>query len=520
MPIAQTTAASHALADWLLRRLAEQPGRPLGLALAQGLRAAIQQGLFAPGQQLPASRALARQLAVARNTVVAVYAQLQAEGFVVAGQGAGTFVRQRVQEQVADLVRLSRRGTARTASLSAPFTSAPPLSLRAQRYRDDPLHRFWVEQPFCPGQFDAALFPHAQWNRLLTQLLRRPDPAQLRHGPAGGDPGLRAAIAQHVHAARGVRCEPAQVVITDGTSQSLSLVARLLCEPGDRVAMEDPGYWGASRALSDLGLVLSPTPVDAAGACVPPAPAAGQRAARLAYLTPSNQFPTGAAMPLARRLAWLAHARSQGTLLLEDDYDSELRLQGMPFPSLQGLDVDTGAGNCVIYLGSFSKTMFPGIRLGYLVVPPALAEVFARVGADHDRDGDQLLQMAMARFIGEGHYAAHVRRLRHDYRARREALVAALQTALPALALPAATLQLLGGWQGAHLCLALPPGSDDRAIAAACAARGVSVIPLSVYALQAQVSGLVLSYAAVPAPAIAALVARIAPVLQTLIAPR
>jgi GntR family transcriptional regulator / MocR family aminotransferase len=280
------------------------------------------------------------------------------------------------------------------------------------------------------------------------------------------------------------------------------------------VWVEDPCYWGASRALLDLGLSLAPLTVDDEGARLPAAPDPTSPAPRLAYLTPSNQFPTGVAMPLARRLAWLAHARAHGTLLLEDDYDSELRYKGMPFPALQGLDADTGQGQSVIYLGSFSKTMFPGIRLGFLVVPPALAELFARAGADHDRDGDQLLQLAMARFIDEGHYAAHLRRLRHEYRSRREALVLALHQHLPELAEPGCAAQILGGWRGMHLSLALPPAVDDQALALRCAALGVTVIPLSVYAVATATSGLLLSYSGVPREGMDALVARIAPLLR------
>lgn len=499
-------AGGEPLAEWLLQQRARQPGQALGLGLAQGLRQAIHQGLLQPGQRLPASRALAAQLGVARNTLVAVYAQLQAEGFVVAGQGSGTYVREVIEEQPARLPRGALR-------VQGPMT-APRLSQRGQRYRADPLHRFWVERPFCPGLFQEALFPHALWNRLLSQLLRRTDPVQLRSGPAGGDPALRAAIARHVHATRGVRCTPAQVVITDGTSRSIALLARLLCDAGDSVWVEDPCYWGASRALLGQGLRLQALAVDGDGALPPPAAPTGAAAPRLAYLTPSNQFPTGAVMPLARRLAWLAHARQHGTLLLEDDYDSEFRFKGMPFPSLQGLDADTGQGQGVVYLGSFSKTMFPGIRLAFLVVPEALAEAVAAAGADEDRDGDQLLQAAMARFIDEGHYAAHVRKLRREYGLRRDALVQALHQQLPLLARPGAPLRLLGGWRGVHLALQLPAGVDDRAVAADCAARGVTVIPLSVYAVTAACSGLVLSYTGAEAADMAALVARIAPVLK------
>jgi GntR family transcriptional regulator / MocR family aminotransferase len=505
MPPPPPSPTTEALAEWLLRQRSDAPHLPLTVSLCKGLRRAISEDRFRTGQRLPSSRSLALALGVARNTVIAVYGQLAAEGFVRAGQGSGTYVQAVVQQEVARLVTpaVTLRGPSPT----------PALSSRALRYRQDPLHRFWVERPFCPGQFDADLFPHPLWNRQLIQLLRKPDPAQLRCGPPGGAPALRAAIAAHVHATRGVRCDPSQVVITDGTTPSLALVVKLLCESGDQVWMEDPGYWSASRALTDLGLRLAPLALDAAGAVVPRS-SPGQPAPRLAYLTPSNQFPTGVAMPLARRLAWLAHARAEGTLLLEDDYDSEFRYEGMPFPSLQGLDADLADGQSVIYLGSFSKTMYPGIRLGFLVVPPMLAELFSSAGADHDRDGDQLLQLAMARFMTEGHYAAHVRKLLQVFRTRHEALSQALHQHLPELGQTGCGLRLLGGPRGMHLSLALPEGSDDQALALACAARGVTVIPLSVYGHHQPLSGLLLSCSGVHAEQMDALLARIAPLLR------
>jgi GntR family transcriptional regulator/MocR family aminotransferase len=219
-------------------------------------------------------------------------------------------------------------------------------------------------------------------------------------------------------------------------------------------------------------------------------------------------------MPLARRLDWLAYAREHGTLLVEDDYDSEYRYTGMPFPSLQGLGGDVGAANRVLYLGSFSKTMYPGIRVGFLVVPPALADVFADASADFYRDGDQQVQLALARFIADGHYAAHVRALRREYGARREALVQALWRALPEWLSAPARLRILGGARGVHLALALPDGVDDQALAARCQALGVTVIPLSVYCVGARRQGLVLSYAGTPVGRIEPLVERLAPALR------
>jgi len=285
-------------------------------------------------------------------------------------------------------------------------------------------------------------------------------------------------------------------------------VARLLCDPGDGALLEDPGYWAATQVLADHGLRLRPTAVDAHGLPVP-ALRRGQRAPRLAYLTPSNQFPTGGAMPLARRLDWLRFAARHGTLLLEDDYDSEFRYEGTPFPSLQGQD---HAGR-VIYLGTFSKTLHPGIRVAFLVVPPGLQQVFAEASADFYRDGDQIVQLVLADFMREGHYAAHVRMLRREYGLRREAMLQALARALPR-EFESGGLSLVSGARGVHLTLALPATVDDRAVARAAIARGVTAIPLSVYALRVTWRGLVLSFAATPAGQVAALVDRLAPVLR------
>jgi len=489
--------STDSLAEWVRRHRTQSPSAQLGLSITQGLREAILQGVVKAGARLPASRNLAQELEVARNTVVAAYAQLQAEGFVVAGQGSGTYVCKVVPEHVSGSAH-------RVASGDGIISTPPRLSNRGLNYWSDPLHSFWIEQPFCPGSFCEDIFPLATWNRVLTQCVRELGSQVLRSGPQGGAPALRDAIARHVRATRGVRCDSQQVIITDGTAQSLTLIGKLLSDAGEPVWTEDPCYWGASRTLCGLGLQPQGLAVDDQGAQLPPAPVQGQDAPRLAYLTPSNQFPTGVVMSLARRQNWLSYARAHGVLLLEDDYDSEFRFNGEPVPSLQGLDADTGSGNSVIYLGSFSKTMFAGIRLGFIVVPKGLAELFAAAGADYD----------LGRFISEGHYASHVRLLRQEYGARREVLIRSLYECLPQCLAPDSRLQVLSGPRGVHLTLGFPASVDDQRVARACAERGVTVIPLSVYAVNQPASGAVLSYAGTTVPEIAPLVQRIAPVLS------
>lgn len=510
------------LIDWLQHALPAareaDPGRPLGPLLTGLVRTAILDGVLAPAQRLPSTRALADALGLARNTVVPVYDQLKAEGVVVAGIGSGTYVCRLAPDATNAPSASSPAAPAMPAPASRPAanpSSSPPspppptLSRRGQRYRSHPLHAFWTRQPFCPGQFDFSLFPQRTWNRLQHRHLRRADPLHLDAGEPGGALALRRAIADHVRATRGVRCEPSQVIITDGTGESIDLVARLLCDPGDTVLLEDPGYWVAGQVLSDHGLRLRPLPVDAQGLPVPRAPGGSRGPApRLAYLTPSNQFPTGSVMPLQRRLEWLQYAAAHGTVLLEDDYDSEYRYEGTPFPSLQGQD----RASRVIYLGTFSKTVYPGIRVAFLVVPPSLRQVFADASADYYRDGDQALQQVLADFLREGHYAAHVRNLRREYALRREALVRALREALPAQ-FADGTLAIAGGARGVHLTLALPLHVNDRGLARRAIAAGVTAIPLSAYAHRVAWKGLVLSFSAAPPAQVPALVERLAPLV-------
>jgi len=505
-PTAPGRARRDALLEWLQQAWPDaDPALPIGARLTQLLRRAILEGAAPAAHRLPSTRALGAALGVARNTVVPVYEQLRAEGFVVAGQGSGTYACRVLPES-------PPASSPAAPAPGAPATAPLEFSRRGRRYHSHPLHAFWTRQPFCPGQFDFSLFPQALWNRLQQRQLRRADPAQLEPGEPGGAPELRRAIAEHVRATRGVRCEPGQVIITDGTGESIDLVARLMCDPGDTVVLEDPGYWAASQVLADHGLRLRPLPVDAQGLPVP-ALRRGERAPRMAYLTPSNQFPTGGVMPLARRLEWLQFAARHDTLLLEDDYDSDYRYEGLPFPSLQGQD----AAGRVIYLGTFSKTVYPGIRVAFVIVPARLARVFADASADFYRDGDQIVQQVLADFLREGHYAAHVRTLRREYALRREAMVRALWHALgPELA--DRRLAIASGARGVHLTLALPPGVDDRAVARAALAQGVTTIPLSVYALQVRWRGLVLSFAATPPAQIERLVGLLAPVLRRALA--
>ncbi len=457
-------------------------GAPLFQQLYDGLRAAILAGALAPGGRLPATRGLARELGVSRNTVLNAYEQLLAEGYLEGKAGSGTYVPQTLPDELLQARRADGeqgRQTAGQRSLSrrGELLARTPVSVARGDPRD---HR-----PFRSGvpAFDA--FPFATWGRLAARRLRRPPPELLGYGDPAGYRPLREAIAAHLATARAVRCEPEQVIVVNGTQQAVDLAARLLLDPGDVAWVEEACYPGTRGALHAPGVRLVPVPVDddgldvAAGAALCPA-------ARMAYVTPSHQYPLGVTMGLARRLALLEWARRADAWVLEDDYDSEFRYAGRPLAALQGLDRD----GRVIYLGTLSKVLFPSLRMGYLVVPPGLAGPFARARALADRHSPTLAQAVVADFMAEGHFVRHVRRMRTLYAERQEALLRAARRELGGLleVAPAETGLQLVGW--------LPEGCDDRAVSEAARAAGVETAPLSAYhAVSTRRRGLLLGYA-------------------------
>ncbi|HSG91683.1 MAG TPA: PLP-dependent aminotransferase family protein, partial [Pseudomonadales bacterium] len=353
----------QANAPLLSLRLDADSAEPLHRQLCDGLRDAVLAGNLPPGRRLPSSRALAKELGCARNTVLNAYEQLQSEGYLESRRGSGSFVSPVLPETLlvpvqvlpgnaertaAGPLRLSRRG-AGLAATRAPARTAGPA--------------------FMLGMPDLAAFPFDRWGRLLGSLWRRPEPAVLGSRDPAGLPALRSAIARHLNAVRGLRCSAEEVLVTSGSQQGLDLVARLLLDPGDRALIEDPGYTGLRGPLASAGLELVPVPVDADGMRVEDGL---ERAAdaRLAVVAPSHQYPLGTTLSLGRRLRLLDWARSGDGWILEDDYDSEYRYAGRPLTALRGLDAERAPGTeRVLYLGSFSKVMFPGLRLGYLVVP-------------------------------------------------------------------------------------------------------------------------------------------------------
>ncbi|GGC20022.1 MocR-like pyridoxine biosynthesis transcription factor PdxR [Pseudoduganella buxea] len=457
--------------------------------LHECLRWAIRDGTLAPGTRLVATRTLAADLGVARNTVLYAYEQLASEGFVVP----------------------DKRGTVvATLATGAPRRKAAPvpqagLARRAQNLRhvsnsaSDGL-------PFVPGVPDLASFPLVLWRRLLDRAWRSLSPAQLNYGDPAGEPALRSAIADHLRAARGVVCEAHQVFITDGSQSTLDLCARACADEGDTVWIENPGYGGALAAFRAAGLAIEGIAVDEEG-MAPIAQDWRVRRPRLIYATPSHQYPVGTVLSLARRMALIDGARACGALIVEDDYDSEFRHDGPPLAAMQGLAPDSP----VLYCGTFSKTMFPGLRIGFLVVPPELAAPLAAMRAQSAATGRVAEQLALAEFLRSGQFALHLRRMRRLYRQRRDALVAALDRHLGRIA------TVHGASAGMHLSLRFADAAlSDVAIVERARQEGIVVNALSTHAVQGTAgwNGLMLGYAQVPAPQMDDLVRRLAAVIH------
>ncbi|MEW5769421.1 MAG: PLP-dependent aminotransferase family protein [Pseudomonadota bacterium] len=472
---------SLTIAEWLATELRQGrfPQRmPAHRRVYEAIRRAIASHHLTPGTRLPSTRSLADALGMSRNTLLAAFEQLLDEGYVVSRTGSGTHVASTPPEdfdaapddaaggepnQDRPAIGLSRRGTVAVGRPDGPS---------------------YEVQPFAPGEDDFSAFPTQLWRRLLNRQWRDPQPAHLDYGHAGGHLPLRRAIANYLRMSRAVNLTVEQVIITSGTQQSIDLCARLLTDHGDRVWVENPCYWGARRVLEVNGLDLYPVAVDDEG--MAPGYEDFRNAPRLIYTTPSHQYPKGVVMSYGRRRLLLDYAASKEAWILEDDYDSEFRFEGRPLSSLQGMDQN----GRVLYLGTFSKVMYPGIKLGYLVVPPSLAESFKRGLYELQRPGQVVIQAALAEFIEEGHFASHIRRLRQIYAERRRLL----QKALAPVTRVGARLPPAGS--GLHLLVQLPPGCDDIRVAELAAEQGLRVYPLSCYGVgERREKGLIVGYA-------------------------
>ncbi|HTK67643.1 MAG TPA: PLP-dependent aminotransferase family protein [Pseudonocardia sp.] len=422
--------------------------------LYRQIRSAIEDGLIRAGEAMPSTRELAQQLNVSRGTVTVTYDRLVAEGHLRSRAGAGTFV-------------------------SAVASAQPPRSLAGSPLRPRPvwdgidegpdMSRLSPEFDFRCGIPDQSLFPYATWRALMADQLRPSAVGSGSHIGAAGHPGLRAAIARHIGVSRSVQAAPEDVFVTSGSQQAIDLVARVLLEPGDLVAVEDPGYPPPRGAFVSSGCRVVGVPVDAEGLVVDAVPAE----ARLVYVTPSHQFPLGTVMSLSRRRQLLDWAERADAVIVEDDYDSEFRYGGRPLEPLHRLD-HTGR---VLYVGSFSKVLLPTLRLGFVVAPTPLHSALRKAKHVADWHTSVPIQAATARFIESGHLARHVRRMRGVYAARRDAVRSGLADSL------ADHLEVLPSAAGLHVTATFRAPRDDRRITRGALSDGLAVQPLSLFGL-------------------------------------
>jgi GntR family transcriptional regulator/MocR family aminotransferase len=455
----------------------------LSRQLLDSLREAILTGRLQPGTRFPSTRVLSSELGISRNIALSVFKQLTSEGYLHGRVGSGTYVREDLPENFLIASRPTRGPGSITHAPRRVASQARAIVDSMSAYTDSIMNS---SRPFHGGLPALDAFPYQLWMRLTAQVWRRLRPRDFAYGDSQGYRPLREAISEYLEANRGVRCTADQIIVVSGSQQGLDLAARVLLNPGDAVWVEDPGYIIARAALLNAGARLVPVPVDAEGLRVEIGLARAPRA-RMALVTPSHQLPLGMIMTLPRRMALLDWSRRVGAWVIEDDYNSEFRYGGPPLPSLQGVDVTQR----VIYMGTFSKTLLPALRIGYLVVPPDLIRLFSVARRALDLHRPLVEQAVLAEFISEGHYARHLRRMRLLYEQRQRALVSAISDELKGI------IEIAPAGAGMHLIGWLPPGSNDRE-AAECALQHDCVMrPLSWFSLECRLRpALVLGYAA------------------------
>jgi len=456
---------------------------PLHRQIYNAYRAAIVQHTLRPRERVPSTRTLADELGVSRIPVLNAYGQLLAEGYFEARVGSGTVVSSTLPEQVM------------RPQHSVPRPSSRVPRLRSVNYANLPSPHSVVRWlagrrgAFSPGQAALDHFPFKIWSRLIARRCRDLPLASMHYGEPMGFRCLREVIASYLRTSRGVRCEADHIMIVSGSQQALEISTRVLLERGSRVWMEEPGYRFARDVFHLNGCRVVPVPVDREGMDVE----AGKdrcRTAEAALVTPSHQYPLGATMSASRRLQLLEWAHNSGSWIIEDDYDSEYRYEGMPISSLQGLD----PGNHVVYIGTFSKVLFPSLRIGYLVIPPDLVERFIAVRLTMDISPPNFFQLVLADFIQEGHFSRHIRRMRLLYRERRSALLESIRNELDI------AVTVLGEQAGLHVSVTLPHGFDDHELSERAARDGLWLVPLSSsYIERPSPQGFILGFSNIPA---------------------
>jgi GntR family transcriptional regulator/MocR family aminotransferase len=432
-----------------------------------GYRTAILSGRLRPGERLPSTRALAAELGISRLPAVNAFEQLLHEGYIEGRAGSGTFVRESIPDELSEVAGASQPRVGRT-SIRTSISS----SIRSEPARLGPLR---VSLPALDK------FPLRLWSRLVTRHVKQLTVEQMAYGDPAGYGPLRVAVADYLRTARAVRCEAEQVLIVSGSQMALRICAEVLLGRGV-ACVEEPGYPGAREALGRGGARVVPIPVDGEGIDVDTLARLGRRV-RAVYVTPSHQYPLGMSMTLSRRLALLEWARRSDAWIIEDDYDSEYRYASRPLGALQGIDT----ASRVIYIGTFSRVLFPSLRLGYMVVPPDLASGFLRNRESIDLFSPVLEQVVLAEFLREGHFVRHVRRMRALYEKRRDALIRGLREHAGGL-VPHNTDA------GLHVTTFLPPGIDDRVVIREAAERGLDATALSTCYAGIPRNGLVLGF--------------------------
>lgn len=474
----ETRLITELLEQYLER---QAPSLKLRISIYLALRQAILDKNLPPGTKLPPTRALAEDLKMGRNTIVRAYEQLLVEGYIEGRVGDGSYVSEAVSDGLKPappkrLVGTRREGLSRRGSIVASNATSSVVQRGA----------------FMPGVPAIDAFPFSIWRRLVGKYLNADQAHLLNYAHTGFGP-LKVALANYLRVTRMMPVDPKQVIIINGSHQAIDLCARMLADHGDRAWIEDPGYWGARNVLSAAGLQVTPIGLDAKG--LAPSVEDWSLPPRLIFCSPSSQYPTGTVLSLDRRLQLLENADHVGSWIIEDDYDNELRYHERPLGSLFGLS----NRQRVIYLGTLSKVMFPGIRLAYLVVPEDLVDAFVIGNSELYRGGRLAEQAALAEFIDEGHFAAHIKRMRVIYAERRDTLQSAMQSRLGGAVTPS------GGHAGLQLLYRFNQAVDDTMVASEALAEGVICRPLSMYYLDQskRQPGMNLGFAAVPVERIA-----------------
>lgn len=473
-------------------------GVPIYRQLDAALRKLILEGILRPAQKLPSTRELAEDLGVSRITVKSVYEQLVAEGYAEARTGAGTFVSHGLDPESSPNVRLPRR-RAKPQEIEISDHAQKIMSSKASI-------RHGETHAFRPGVPALDLFPVKSWNKYLSDAMIDNDRRDLSYGHVNGSAALRAAISRHLADARGMQADPSQIIITSGAQQAFVMIALVLLNRGDTVWYENPGHIAGRDVMQAMGANVAPVPVDDEGLDLNEAISRHPKPAVI-FTTPSHQQPLGTTMSLVRRLTLLNYAQENGAWIIEDDYDSEFRYRGRPLPALSALDTERR----VFYVGTFSKSMFAAMRLGYIVVPPGLVDPFAKARNLLGQSSSAVVESAMARFMDDGRFVEHIRKMRRVYRGRRDILYRCLNEDC------ADHLDVQPTDAGMHMLAWLRHGIDDQKAHDALLDAGIESLPLSVYASERiERQALVLGFSGVVENRIPGLVGRMAKVLAEL----